>query len=171
MRWTEGHIHLAMRRIMKSSGWTLIAGEFPGGSDHELYPLNIVDPAVARDASPDPRRHSLGELIPDLVALKGRHLTILEAKVRYSEHDRLKLEYLLSARRDDLLATLNKFAQERNFLELLPVEGLQLLPVLAFRSNVAAPPPIHELSYLRVCDLTSGYFEGRLDTGSSLVGN
>jgi hypothetical protein len=171
MRWTEGHIHLAMRSIMKARGWTLVAGEFPGGSDHELYPLNVVDPAVARDASPDPRRHSLGELIPDLVALKGRRLTVFEAKVLYSEPDRLKLEDLLSTRRDDLLAALNKFAHERNFPDLLPVEGLKLMPVLAFRSDVAAPPPTHELSYLRVSDLTSGYFEGRLDVGSSLAGN
>lgn len=171
MRWTEGHIHLAMRRIMKSCGWTLIAGEFPGGSDHELYPLNVVDPAVARDASPDPRRHSLGELIPDLVALKGRQLTIFEAKVLYSEPDRLKLEDLLSARREDLLTALKKFAHERSFPELLPVEGLRLLPVLAFRADVAAPPPAREFSYLRVVDLTSGYFDGRLDVGSSLVGS
>lgn len=171
MRWTEGHIHLAMRSIMKACGWSLVAGEFPGGSDHELYPLNVVDPAVARDASPDPRRHSLGELIPDLVALKGRQLTIFEAKVLYSETDRLKLEDLLSARREDLLTALKKFAHERSFPELLPVEGLQLLPVLAFRADVVAPPPTREFSHLRVVDLTSGYFEGRLDVGSSLVGS
>jgi len=60
MKWTEGHIHLAMRQILIAQGWSLIAGELPGGSDHDLYPLNVVDPALARDRSPDPRRHSLG---------------------------------------------------------------------------------------------------------------
>ena len=82
MKWTEGHIHVVMRDVLRQKGWTLVAGEFPGGSDHELYPLNVVDPVVARDASPDPRRHSLGELIPDLVALRGANLFVGEAKVQ-----------------------------------------------------------------------------------------
>lgn len=69
MRWTEGHIHIVMRKFLKSNHWLLIAGDYPGGSDHELFPLNVVDPAVARDHSPDPSRHSLGKIVPDLVAL------------------------------------------------------------------------------------------------------
>jgi len=59
MTWTEGHVHVAMRRVPRGQGWLLVAGEFPGGSDHELYPPNVVDPMVAKDDSPDPRRHSL----------------------------------------------------------------------------------------------------------------
>jgi hypothetical protein len=88
-----------MREYLKSEGWILVAGEYPGGSDHELYPLNVVDPSVARDNSPDPRRHSLREIIPDLVALRGRDLFIGEAKVGYSEKDRDKLDDLVNTRR------------------------------------------------------------------------
>ena len=84
-----------MRQVLKGLGWSLIAGEYPGGSNHELYPLNVVDPVVARDRSPDPRRHSFGELIPDLVALLGRELLIGEAKVKYDDGDRQKLEELI----------------------------------------------------------------------------
>ena len=80
MKWTEGEVHRAMRHHLKASGWSLIAGEYPGGSDHELYPLNIVDPAVARDRSPDPRRHSKGELIPDLVALRSGMLIFVSLR-------------------------------------------------------------------------------------------
>ena len=113
LKWTEGYVHLAMRNVLRHKNWTLIAGEYPGGSDHELSPLNITDPRVARDNSPDPRRHSLGELIPDLVALKGRLLFIAEAKVSYNLPDLLKLEYIVTERKDDLLLALNKFAVEK----------------------------------------------------------
>src|SRR5260370_16835366 len=96
LKWTEGHIHLAMRSFLTSQNWTLVAGEFPGGSDHDLYPLNVVDPTIARDRSPDPRRHSFGELIPDLVALRGRDLFIGEAKLRYDPKNPQQLETLVT---------------------------------------------------------------------------
>lgn len=162
MKWTEGHVHLAMRRFLRSDGWLLVAGEFPGGSDHELYPLNVVDPAVACDESPDPRRHSLGELIPDLIALQDSKLFIGEAKVRYHEGDRVKLALLLSERRKHLLAALQTFARERSVPQLLPVERLMLHPVLVFRAEAAAPLPSGGFSYLRIVSKTEAFFEGPL---------
>jgi len=163
MKWTEGHIHLAMRQILIAQGWSLIAGELPGGSDHDLYPLNVVDPALARDRSPDPRRHSLGELIPDLVALRGRDLFIGEAKVNYNASDREKLELLTSQRREHLLAALRTFAKERRIPNLLPTETLSLRPTLVFRANSSIiPPPNGALSYLRIVSPTSAFFEGSL---------
>jgi hypothetical protein len=163
MRWSEGHIHLAMRHVLRHRGWKLIAGEFPGGSDHELCPLNVVDPTLARDRSPAPRRHSFGELIPDLVALRGRDLFIGEAKVRYDDWDRQKLELLVSRRRKDLLRALDVFAIERKVPELLPVETLLLHPTLVFRADDSAvPPPVNQLSYLRIVSPTNGFFEGPL---------
>jgi len=162
MRWTEGHIHVVMRQFLSRNGWTLVAGEFPGGSDHELYPLNIVDPEVARDDSPDPRRHSLGELIPDLIALRGRDLFIGEAKVLYNDGDRLKLENILLLRKNHLLSALRTFARERRFPELLPLESLVFHPVLIFRADSSAPPPSSGFSYLRIVDKCEAYFEGPL---------
>lgn len=162
MRWTEGYIHVGMRSVLRAKGWELIAGEYPGGSDHELYPLNVVDPAVARDRSPDPRRHSQGELIPDLVALKDRTLLLAEAKPRYNEPDRLKLLNLVTARRDHLIAALRKFAVERARLNLLPVEELTFAPTLVFSATAKAPQPDGAVSYLRMETLSDGYFEGPL---------
>lgn len=162
MRWTEGHVHVAMRRYLTNQGWQLVAGEFPGGSDHELYPLNVVDPAVARDQSPDPRRHSLGELIPDLIALQDTKLFIGEAKVRYDEGDRAKLALLLSERKSHLLAALRIFARERRVPALLPVERLELHPVLVFCAEAAAPRPSGGFSYLRVVSKSEAFFEGPL---------
>ena len=162
MRWSEGHIHLYMRTFLKQQGWQLIAGEYPGGSDHELYPLNVVDPTVARDNSPAPHHHSLGELIPDIVALRGRVLLIGEAKLQYDDRDRAKLEYLLTERKSDLLAALRTFALDRGFPELCPVETLVMRPVLIFRAGPDAPAPPAGFSYIRIVNPTKSYFEGLL---------
>ena len=162
MIWSEGHIHLYMRAFLKGEGWQLIAGEYPGGSDHELYPLNVVDPTLARDDSPNPRRHSLGELIPDIVALRGRSLLIGEAKPRYDKCDRAKLDRILTERRSDLLAALRTFALERGFPELCPVETLVMHPVLVFRAGSDAPDLPPSFSCLRIVNRTEAYFEGLL---------
>lgn len=147
-RWTEGFVHIRMRKLLREEGFRLIAGEYPGGSDHELYPLCVTDPAVARDRSPDPRRHSAGELIPDIVALRGRALVLGEAKVDYSENDRLKLEELSSGRRGDLLTALEKFAVERRVEGLIPAANLVLLPTLIFTDERTAPSRPANLSYM-----------------------
>lgn len=162
MKWTEGHIHIAMRQYLANSGWSLIAGEYPGGSDHELYPLNVVDRTVARDNSPDARRHSLGELIPDLVAFRDGNLAIIEAKVGYSDADRDKLITLLGGRRADLLAAIEKFATEKNIQEIRPAHQLVLQPVLAFLASREAPVPNEGFSYLRIHDMKKASFEGLL---------
>jgi hypothetical protein len=165
VKWTEGLIHVAMRLIVSSNGWVLIAGEYPGGSDHDLYPLNVVDPVIARDRSPDPRRHSLGELIPDLVALRGRELLIAEAKVRYDERDREKLSDLVTVHQERLRRALKTFGRERGFPQLDPVETLVLRPTLVFSSNSKAPPPSPGMSYLRINSVDNGVFEGALRPG------
>lgn len=164
MRWSEGKVHVAMRYIFRNHDWQLIAGEYPGGTDHELYALNVVDPTVARDSSPDPRRHSLGELIPDLVAFKNDYLAIVEAKVKYNEGDRLKLSTLLTERKSDLYLALIKFANERKFPQLLPVEKLIISPVLAFVSDKNTPTLPDGFSYLKIIDYNNGVFEGPLQS-------
>jgi len=165
MKWTEGHIHVAMRHILTSMGWKLIAGEYPGGSDHDLYPLNIVDPKLARDRSPAPRQHSLGELIPDLIALRGRELIIAEAKVRYDEGDKQKLATLLGPLIDRFWNALEKFSHERAFPDLRPVRTLMLCPTLVFCAGMPAPEPSRTMSYLRIVGPSEGFFEGALASG------
>lgn len=161
-KWTEGLVHLAMRKAFRNAGFKLIAGEFPGGSDHELYPLNVTDPIVARDRSPDPRRHSTGELIPDIVALKQRWLVLGEAKVHYNDLDRIKLAHLINEREGDLHIALEKFSAERNCPDLMPVSTLSLLPVLIF-TTLKYPPALPKgFSYMRLASNSEVIYEGAL---------
>src|SRR5688572_15311634 len=106
MSMREDLIHVAVRRVLRNNGWSLVAGQYPNGSDDELPPLNIVDPLVACDDSPDPRRHSLDKLVPDIVAGNGRLLIIAEHKPRYFPDDAIKLSDLIETKRTRLITAL-----------------------------------------------------------------
>lgn len=135
MKLTEGMIHVSMRRFLKREGWKLIAGEFPGGTDDELYVLSIVDPNIACDNSPDPRRHSVGELIPDLIATKDDMLLIIEAKCNYSLSDKEKLVYMLTEKKEYFYKSLIKFCKERKIDIDTDIRSLNLVPTLAFQDS------------------------------------
>lgn len=153
MKRDEALVHVAIRNYLRRNGWTLIAGQYPGGSDDELHILNIFDPLLAKDQSPDSRRHSFGKLVPDLIAFKDGHLLIIEAKPEYSTSDKEKLNYLLSDRRKDFLASLYKFAIDRNQNEIFPVEKLDLIPVLAFLKENSALTDVDDIACIKVIDL------------------
>jgi hypothetical protein len=142
-RFTEAFVHRAVRRYLAAHGWTLIAGQWPGGSDDTLHVLYVVNPIVARDLSPDPRRHSLDKFVPDIVALKNGTLLIVEAKPSYSQSDFEKLERLLGERRNDLHMALLTFGRERGFPLLLEPQELAVQPALAFSATSphATPDP------------------------------
>lgn len=128
----ESYVHVAMRQFLKREGWTLVAGEYPGGSDDELYVLSIMDPGVARDNSPDPRRHSEGEIIPDLFAYKDGKMLVIEAKPKYSVADREKLKMLFLTKKDFMIAAIRKFCGEHSILKGVSFERLEYIPTLAF---------------------------------------
>lgn len=146
----EAFVHRAVRRHLRADGWTLIAGQWPGGTDDELHVLYVVDPTVARDLSPDPRRHSLDKFVPDVVAVKESTLIIVEAKPSYSHSDFEKLERLLGERRDDLLAALRTFGRERGFDALLQPDSLSIRPALAFGAHSAHPTAVAPWTWLLV---------------------
>lgn len=132
MRITESFVHVAMREHLKNSGWLLIAGEYPNGSDDELNVLSISDPTVARDNSPDPRRHSSGEIIPDLIAYKNGVVLIIEAKPRYSLDDKEKLNNLLCNEKTRLIASLEKFSIGKRPFSCIDYKNAIYIPVLAY---------------------------------------
>lgn len=129
-------IHIAIRTYLKKNGWTLVAGEFPGGTDDELYVLSITNPEVARDNSPDPRRHSVGEIIPDLLAYKDGEMLIIEAKPKYSIQDKEKLLDLLINKKKLLINSLGKFCTNNCLLGAVDISRLNFVPTLAFGYDI-----------------------------------
>lgn len=134
MKITESFVHVAMRNFLKRNGWLLIAGEYPNGSDDELNVLSISDPTVARDNSPDPRRHSAGEIIPDLIAYKNGVIIIIEAKPNYSIEDKYKLINLLTNERERLINSLIKFSDGKHDFSHINYLTAKYVPVLAYEN-------------------------------------
>lgn len=136
---TESYIHVAIRSFLKKEGWLLIAGEYPNGSDDELSVLSISDPAIAKDCSPDPRRHSTGEIVPDLVAYKENKILVIEAKPKYSHADKIKLIDLLGTKKDRLVSALQKFSTGKVIFDHINYENVRYIPVLAFENGSFIP--------------------------------
>ena len=89
--------------------------------------------------------------MPDLIAYKDKILLVIEAKPEYSTSDKEKLARLLSVKRKDFVDGLSKFAREREFTQILPVEELKIVPVLAFLDESIPPEDGH--AHLRVLSL------------------
>lgn len=134
----EDFIHYHMRTGLKNLDWTLIAGQYPDGSDDELRTMYVVDPAVARDRSPQPRHHSLNKQVPDLVAYRDDMLLVVEAKPNYDLADEKKLLNLMSIRREDFnraaVPLLIQMGIDRQ------AKDLTLVPALAFRADIVYTP-------------------------------
>lgn len=130
----EDYIHYLVRKLLRNSGWKLIAGQYPNGSDDELSSLYVVDPTLAKDQSPDHRRHSKNKFVPDLLASKENLILIIEMKPSYSVKDEAKLETLTSVRVDDLKASLKAYNSNRALLKL-PIDDYMFIPSLGFSKN------------------------------------
>lgn len=143
----EDYIHYTVRAYLKGRGWLLIAGQYPDGSDDELLPLNVTDPSVARDGSPDPRRHSRAKLVPDLVALKKEVVLVVEMKPKYSVADEQKLLRLLGERRSDFLNALERLLRLVKVAPSKPLRDLTVVPCLGF-SSVSAYPRRSDFCYI-----------------------
>ena len=155
----EDLIHFAVRRFLKERGWQLVAGQYPNGSDDELHPLNIVDPLLACDNSPDHRRHSKNKFVPDLVACKGSNMLIVEMKPTYSRKDEAKLIKLLSERRPHLLSALEDLVETRGVKLQSEIADLVFVPALGF----SGPAPYQRnqgICYIRVRSQSSVVFQG-----------
>ena len=151
-RLREDLIHMAIRQYLKRFGWRLVAGQYPDGSDDELPSLNIMDPFLARDYSPDHRRHSKNKLVPDLVAHKDRRILIIEMKPNYQKGDEIKLLELINKRRHDLLLALRELMSTRNISLPEPLEDLTFIPCLGF-SDGARFNANSQLCYFLVSDV------------------
>ena len=133
----EDEIHYAVRQFLRREEWTLVAGQYPNGSDDELPILNVKDPAVARDDSPDPRRHALEKFVPDLIALKETTVLVVEMKPAYDAGDEQKLTELLSRRFDRLISALGALSAHNPQLQNISWRSLRYVPTLGFCPRLA----------------------------------
>ena len=155
----EDYIHYSIRTYLRAQGWLLIAGQYPDGSDDELSALNITDPVVARDNSPDPRRHSQNKIVPDLICSKDNVILIIEMKPSYSEMDERKLVELLTKRYADMVSSLQDFLSAKGIVLEKSIEEYTFVPCLAF----SASSHFHkrqDFCYFRVHNLHTLEFEG-----------
>lgn len=128
----EDYIHFFARRFLRERDWLLVAGQYPDGSDDELPSLNVMDPELARDRSPDHRRHSMNKLVPDLVAYREGYLLVIEAKPRHDTGDEEKLLNMLGQRRADFLNALDTLIRGRGIGIPTSISELTLVPCLSF---------------------------------------
>lgn len=155
----EDVVHYAVRRFLKQYGWHLLAGQYPNGSDDEIPCLNVMDPGLACDNSPDSRRHSKNKLVPDLLAYRDGILLIIEMKPRYDAKDEKKLEYLLHERRADFLSSLRRLAETKGYVFSCPVEDLVTIPCLGMSTGVLCPHR-SDYAYFTVVDPETVFFRG-----------
>ena len=128
----EDEVHYAARQFLRNQGWTLVAGQYPNGSDDELPILNVKDPRVSCDNSPDPRRHALDKLVPDLVALRSDTVLMVEMKPKYDPGDEMKLNYMLGERFENLVTALEELSSRSGRLNGTDWRNLRYLPALGF---------------------------------------
>ena len=148
----EDYIHYAAREFLKKEDWILIAGEYPNGSDDELHSLKIMDRYLARDNSPDSRRHSLNKLVPDLIAYKDNEFLIVEMKPTYSKSDEEKLEEIMTTRIQELTYYLEEFLERYKIIPISTVKAGSFVPCLGFKST-AKYPEKEGFSYILVSSL------------------
>jgi hypothetical protein len=80
-RMTEAEVYLR-------TGWTLVGGQPPSGCDH-LPVIEIKDPTRTT-------RGSLGAYKPDLVAVSGCRVLLVECKPQHNDRDVAKLRDVIS---------------------------------------------------------------------------
>lgn len=135
----EDEIHYSVRSFLKDNDWLLVAGQYPNGSDDELQALNIKDPALARDDSPDHRRHSMNKLVPDLIALKGATLLVVEMKPSYSKSDEEKLLEILGDRFADFVRALDEMLALLDVSPPVEIPELAMVPCLGMSYGSVRP--------------------------------
>lgn len=83
----EDLLYHALKVHLTSSGWKILGGQPPSGTDH--IPVIEIKSRIGTT------KGSKDSFKPDLIAVRAHQLLILEVKPHHSESDRLKLEAVL----------------------------------------------------------------------------
>ncbi|MDZ4655051.1 MAG: hypothetical protein U1F44_04160 [Coriobacteriia bacterium] len=84
---TESEVYLRSKKLLRRLGWTLVGGQPPSGCDH-LPVIEIKDPARTT-------KGSRGAYKPDLVAVLGSRLLLVECKPEHDDGDVTKLRAVI----------------------------------------------------------------------------
>lgn len=87
----EEEVYVAAKRWLKRESWEILGGQPPSGTDH-LPVIEIKDDRQARNGS-------LGAYKPDLVAMKGVVVALIECKPNFDSNDHQKLKDVLGSLR------------------------------------------------------------------------
>lgn len=101
----ETFLYIRLKRFLRASGWSVVGGQPPSGTDHI--------PVLEIKAGSGLAKGSLGSFKPDLVACYGTRVIVVEIKPKFNLEDVQKLrEFLASDER------------RRNFLLELRQRGI-----------------------------------------------
>lgn len=103
---SESEIYVYSKRFLRKSGWTLIGGEPPGGSDG-LPRVEAKHPEVDVKGSEGSKK-------VDIIAYRNGHILLLELKSTFDRGDVVKLDELVGERR--WRRSLLEACEERNAL-------------------------------------------------------
>lgn len=92
----EDFIFVTVKQFLSSNGWEIVGGEPPDGTCDDTIRILI------RKKSMTGRFHSMGSEKIDLISRKGNVLLLTEIKPDYSEHDKRKLDNIVTNRLLDL---------------------------------------------------------------------
>lgn len=119
MSLSETTVYLKVKKHLKSSGWSVLAGQPPSGTDH-LPVIEIKDDFESGNGSK-------GSFKPDLVAWKDDILVFIELKPIFNAPDQAKVENVLNSPRriQALWEDLNQRRVKINTGELLSTRMTQ----------------------------------------------
>ena len=113
---SESEIYVYSKRFLRQSGWTLVGGEPPGGTD-SLPRVEAKHPEMQA-------KGSRGSKKVDIIAHRGGHLLLLELKSSFDRGDVEKLDELVSE--EKWRRSLVEALEERNALGRAGVDDPQL---------------------------------------------
>lgn len=151
-RWAEDEVYIGAKTLLRSHGWTLLAGQPPSGCNHL--------PVVEIKWSGHVGKGSKGAYKPDLIASKAGVFMLVECKPNHSKTDVEKLREILGdASRKSLLF---KELTQRHLLERHGITSGEIEFCNRLIGAIAHPGAVHLLPDLVVLSIASIKGEGRV---------
>lgn len=151
-RLAEDEVYIGAKALLRSHGWTILAGQPPSGSNH----LPVVEVKWSGRAG----KGSKGAYKPDLIASKAGVFMLVECKPDHNEADAEKLREILGdASRKSLLF---REMTQRHLLERHGITSGEIEFCDRLIGAIAHSGAVHSLPDLVVLSIASINAEGRV---------